>query len=169
LRAPRAHYKRQSLVALIFLQLGRGPAFPFRGVADGAPTPSPHLGTCDGKVSRGGLPVWLNHLSTAATQASNVQARKILRGEMRHEKDFCCCGDNPSVCPVRRARSRAHWRRSVRCVVGSSRFGTYWRGGRCCGRLHGGSLYCSLMGTEEIIRDPSRGTICKLVRERCLQ
>ena len=88
---------------------------------------------------------------------------------VRHEKDFCRGGDNPSVCTVARARSRTHRRRSVRCVVGSSRFGTYWRGGRCSGRLHGGSLYCSLMGTEEIIRDPSRRTICKIVRERCFQ
>src|SRR5262249_22578876 len=146
--------------------------FPFRRVADASESPAPQrcplICECDGKVSGGGLQVWLNHLSTAAIQASNVQARKILRG-VRHEKDFCRGGDKPSVYAVRRARSRAHWRRSVRCVVGSSRFGTYWRGGRCCGRLHGGSLNCSLMGTEEIIRDPSRGTICKLVRERCLQ
>src|SRR5262249_49908730 len=52
--------------------------------------------------------------------------------------------------------------------VRSGRLGTCGRCGRCRGRLHGGALYCSFMGAEEI-RPSSRWTIWKSVRERSFQ
>jgi hypothetical protein len=91
--------------------------------------------------------------------------RKILGSGVRHEKDLCRCSDNAGICTVSRARSRACRRCCVRCLIGSSRFGAYRRPGRCCGRLHDGSLYCSVMGTEEI-RGPSWERICKTIRQR---
>jgi hypothetical protein len=91
-----------------------------------------------------------------------------LSGEVRHGKDSCRCSDNAGVCTVECTRSRARRRCGIRCIVRSSRLGTYRRCGRCRGRLHGRPLYCSLMGTEEI-RAPSRWTTWKNVRERSFQ
>src|SRR5262249_2015742 len=108
-----------------------------------------------------------NHLSTAAIQASNVN-RQISAG-VRHEKNLCNCSDNPSICTVGCARSGAHRRRGARCIVWSSRFGTCGRGSWCCDRLHRGAFYCSIMGTAEIIREPSQGTLSKSVRECSVQ
>ena len=98
----------------------------------------------------------------------NPMSIERICGEKHYETDLCRCGDNCSVCTVGRARSRARRRRSAGCVVGSGCLGTRRRRSRCCGWLHGGSLYCSLMGTEEI-RPPSRGTICKTVQKRSFQ
>jgi hypothetical protein len=74
----------------------------------------------------------------------------------QHEKDLCRCDDDRRVCTAGGARSRARRRRSAGCVVGSRRFGPDRGRSRCCGRLHGGAIYRSFMGTQEI-QPPSHG------------
>jgi hypothetical protein len=103
-------------------------------------------------------PIWDSAFQRAANRTSRglIYGRNpsfqsiLLRGRCEMKKIFAAGVITLAFAPSAVLAQERNRRRSVRRVVGSSHFRTYRRRGRCCGWIHGGSFYCSIMGAKEI-------------------